>query len=93
MITHNLSALFQNTLFFKNEQFQYVFDIFLAFGKIAGCRLNLDISEAFHIGSTISQNDHSPMFAHLGLNCSQHTVNYLGVTIPIKPKRNSKYFD
>ena len=65
------------------NQFDYVFNIFQAFGRIWGCKLNLDKSEAFHIGSNIFQNDH-PM-AHFGLQWPQYTVNYLGVTIPITP--------
>ena len=65
------------------NQFEYVFDIFQAFCRISGCRLNLDKSEALHIGSNIFRNDH-PM-PHLGLKWSQYTVNYLGVTTPIKP--------
>ena len=68
------------------NQFQYVFDNLQAFGRISGCRLNLDKSEAFHIGSKISQNDHS--MAHLGLNWPQYTVNYFGSTIPIKPSKD-----
>ena len=62
-------CMFANdTLIFLNglgNQFEYVFDIFHAFGRISGCKLNLNKSEAFHIGSNISQNDH-PM-AHLSL--------------------------
>ena len=75
-----------DTLIFLNgleNQFEYVLDIFQAFGRISGCRLNLDKSEASHIGSKIFRNDH-PM-AHLGLRWPQYTVNYLSVTIPIKP--------
>ena len=48
------------------NQFEYVLDIFQAFGGISSCRLNLEKSEAFHIGSNISRNDH-PM-AHFCLN-------------------------
>ena len=78
-----------DTLIFLNgleNQFEYVFDIFQMFGRISGCRLNLDKSEAFHIGSNIFRNDH-PM-AHLGLKWPEYTVNYLGVTIPIKPSKD-----
>ena len=77
------------TLIFLNgleNQFEYVFDIFQAFGRISSCKLNLDKSEAFHIGSNIFRNDH-PM-AHLDLKWPQYTVNYLGVTIPIKPSKD-----
>ena len=58
----------EDTLIFLNgleNRFEYVFNIFQTFGRILGCRLNLDKSEAFHIGSNFSRNDH-PM-AHLGL--------------------------
>ena len=78
-----------DTLKFLNElenQFKYVFNIFQVFGRISGCRLHLDKSEAFQIGSNISRNDH-PM-AHLGFKWPQYTVNYLGVTIPIKPSKD-----
>ena len=57
-----------DTLIFLNgleNQFEFVFNIFQTFGKISGCRFNLDKSEACHIGSNIFRNDH-PM-AHLGL--------------------------
>ena len=90
-----VSMFADDTLIFLNgleNQFEYVFDIFQAFGRISGCRLNLDKSEAFHIGSNIFQNDH-PM-AHLGLKWPQYTVNYLRVTIPIKPSKDKlNYFD
>ena len=78
-----------DTLIFLNgleNQFEYVFDIFQAFGRISGCRLNLKKSEAFHIGSNIFRNDH-PM-GHLGLKWPQYIINYLGVTIPIKPSKD-----
>ena len=80
-----VSMFANDTLIILNgleNQFEYVFDIFQAFGKISDCRLNLDKSEAFHIGCNILRNDH-PM-AHFGLKWPQHTVNYRGVTIPIK---------
>ena len=35
------------------------------------------------MGSNISRNDHP--LTHLGLNWPQHTVNYVGATISIKP--------
>ena len=61
-------------------------NVFQAFGSISGCRLNLNKSETFHIGSNISRNDH-PM-DHLGLNWPQHITNYLEVTIRIKPSKD-----
>ena len=90
-----VSMFADDTLIFLNgleNQFEYVFDIFQTFGRISGCRLNLDKFEAFHIGSNILRNDH-PM-AHFGLKWPQYTINYLGVTIPINhPKTNLNYFD
>ena len=81
-----VSMFADDTLIFLNgleNQFEYVFDIFQALGRISGCKLNLDKYEAFHIGSNIFRND-QPM-AHFGLQWPQYTINYLGVTIPIKP--------
>ena len=65
-----------DTLIFLNgleNQFEYLFDIFQALGRILGCRLNLDKSEAFHTGSNISRNDHP--ITHFGLKWPQHTLN------------------
>ena len=73
-------------LYGLENQFKSFLDIFQAFGKSSGCRLNLDKSKAFHIGSNISRNDNS--MTHLGLNWPQHTVNYLDVTISIKPSKD-----
>ena len=70
---------------FENR-FQSVLGIFQAFGKISGYRLNLSKSEAFHIECNIFQNDH--LMAQLGLNWPQHSVNSLGLTIPIKPSKD-----
>ena len=84
-----VSMFADDTLIILNgleNQFEYVFDSFQAFRRISGYRLNLDKSEAFHIGSNISRNDH-PM-AHRGLNWPQYTVNYLSNTIPIKPSKD-----
>ena len=84
-----VSMFADDTLIFLiglKNQFKYVFDVFQSFGRISGCRLNLDKSEAFHIGSNIFRNDH--LMAHLGLQWPQSTVNYLGVTIPIKPSKD-----
>ena len=81
--------LADDTLIFLNgleNQFEYVFDIFQAFSRISGCRLNVDKSKAFHIGSNIFRNDH--LMAHLGLKWLQYTINCLGVTIPIKPSKD-----
>ena len=51
-----VSMFADDTLIFLNgleNQFEYVFDIFQPLGRISGCRLNLDKSKAFHIGSNI----------------------------------------
>ena len=61
-------------------------NIFQAFGRISDCRFNLVKSEAFHIGSNISRNDHH--MAHLGITWPQYTVNYLGAAFPIKPSKD-----
>ena len=63
-----VSMFADDTLIFLNgleNQFEYVFDIFQTFGRIWGCRLNLDKFEAFYTESNISQNDH--LMTHLGL--------------------------
>ena len=83
-----VSVFADDTLIFLNgleNQFKYVFNIFQAFGRISDCRLNLDQSEAFHIGPNILRNDHT--MTHFGLYWPSHTVNYLGVTFRIKPSK------
>ena len=50
-----VSVIADDTLIFLNgleNQFEYVFDIFQTFGRISGCKLNLDKFEAFHIDLT-----------------------------------------
>ena len=84
-----VSMFADDTMVFLNglkNQFEYVFDIFQTFGRMSGCRLNLDKSETFHNGSNIFRNDHP--IVHLGLKWPQHTVNYPGVTIPIKSSKD-----
>ena len=55
-ISIKLSMCADETLISLNgfeNQFEYVFDIFQAFGRISGCKLNLDKFEASYIGSNI----------------------------------------
>ena len=84
-----VSMFADDTIIFLNrlkKQFECVFDIFQAFDRISGRRLNLDKSKTFHIASDISRNNR-PM-AHLGLKWPQYTINYLDFTIPIKPSKD-----
>ena len=55
-ITIKLSMCANDSLIFLNgfeNPFEYVFDIFQAFGRISDCRLNPDKFEASYIGSNI----------------------------------------
>ena len=53
-----ISVFADDTLIFLNgleNQFEYVFNNFQAFGRISGCKLNLDKFEACYIGSNIRE--------------------------------------
>ena len=62
-------------------QFNHAFDILNAFGKKSDCKVNMNKSNAFYVGSgkgTVSQP-----FSVNGLSWPQNLVKYLGVNIPI----------
>ena len=85
-----ISIFADDTLIFLNRlenHFEYVFDIFQAFGiEFRVVDLILTNLKPSNNGSNIFRNDH-PM-AHLGLKWPQCTINYLDVTIPLKPSKD-----
>ena len=75
----------------RESQFKQVFDILQQFSVFSGLQINLEKSQAFHIG-TKRQTSNRP-FSKKGLKWSQGYVRYLGVYIPLSLINNNILFE
>ena len=91
--TFKVSLFADDVAIFLNEnalQFNYAFDILNAFGQKSGCKVNMNKSNAFYVGS--SKGNVSQPFSDKGLSWPQNLVKYLGVNIPITNFDNNLLF-
>ena len=70
------------------SQFNYVFDILKYFGNKSGCKVNLNKSSAFYLGSSAfylgsSKGINFKLFLSRGLSWPDSSIKYLGVNIPV----------
>ena len=63
------------------SQFNYVFDILKYFGNKSGCKVNLNKSSAFYLGSSKGINFRP--FLSSGLSWPDSSIKYLGVNISV----------
>ena len=79
-----VSLFADDTVIYLNgnaSQFNYVFDILKYFGNKSGCKVNLNKSSAFYLGS--SKGINFKPFLSSGLSWPDSSIKYLGVNIPV----------
>ena len=82
-----ISLFADDTIIYLDEtvnQFEIVFAIFTKFAMFSGCTINWNKSKAFYIGA--SKRWQEKPLSHFGLQWPDDTIQYLGLTIPTKPK-------
>ena len=84
-----LSMFADDTIIFLNggyDQFKRVFVLLNDFENFSGCRLNLNKSQAFFVGSR--RCERNKPFSKSGLCWPDQEIKYLGIWIPIKKKKD-----
>ena len=79
-----VSLFADDTVIYLNgnaSQFNYVFDILKYFGNKSGCKVNLNKSSAFYLGS--SKGINFKPFLSSGLSWPDSSIKYLSVNIPV----------
>ena len=73
-------------MFFNGEtnSFKYLFETLDEFAKFSGCKINLNKSDAIHIG--ILKNSDTTPFSGQGLNWKERNFKALGVTFSLNTK-------
>ena len=82
-----ISLFADDTIIYVDEtinQFEIVFAIFTKFAMSSGCTINWNKYKAFYIGAS-KRCQEKPLSYH-GLQWPDDTIQYLGLTIPTKPK-------
>ena len=84
-----ISLFADDTIIYLNRtvnQFEIVSAIFTKFATFSGCTINWNKSKAFYIGA--SKRWQKKPLSHFGLQWPDDNIQYLGLTIPTKPKGN-----
>ena len=79
-----VSLFADDTVIYLNgntSQFNYVFDILKYFGNKSECKVNLNKSSVFYLGSSKGINFRP--FLSSGLSWPDSSIKYLGVNIPV----------